>query len=210
MSGRLGDRWGAELAEPDSSAQSLLSVDYYRDKIREFQMTMNALDSAYRAVVSARDDSTLDFETASELDRLIAEYEARRFLVKQTAEAINLGASAWNAAGGRMPQLSIPGTLGLAFIPPAAFLAAVAAVGGLTLWASGWISSAARVMEQSALIALAEPEQRSSLIENWQAVLTAQQQTESSPLVSIAGAVKWLAIGGLGFLAYRAWRASRS
>jgi len=66
------------------------------------------------------------------------------------------------------------------------------------------------MFEQSALIAMASPEDRSELISNWQAVSLARQQAEASPLTSIAGAVKWLAIGGLGLLAYRAWRSYKS
>jgi hypothetical protein len=208
----LGDRWGLETAEPNSAAQSVLSADYYRDKIREFQVTMNGIDSAYREILTLLDKPYIDTETWEALDAAARDYEARRAMIKQTAEAMNMGAAAWNAFGGRMPQLSIPGTLGfLPFVPPAAFLAAVAAAGGLILWASGWLETSARIVERFAMVAAADtPEQKAEIVASWQRIENAKRETDGSPLAQIAGLVKWGAIAALAFVGYRAWRASRS
>lgn len=208
----LGDRWGLETAEPDSAAQSVLSADYYRDKIREFQVTLNGLDSAYREVIELLGTPYIDGETWAALDAVASEYESRRAMIKQTAEAMNMGAAAWNAVGGRMPQLSIPGTLGfLPFIPPAAFLAAVAAAGTFVLWASGWLDTTARIVERYAMIAAADsPEQKSEILRSWQTIENAKREAEGSPLAQIAGIAKWGGIAALAFLGYRAWRAYRS
>lgn len=211
MRGALGDRWGSELAEPDSASQSLLSADYARDKIREFQVTMNALDSGYREVLTLLETPYIDGETWAELDRIAGEYESKRGVIKATAEAINLGAGAWNAAGGRMPVLSIPGTLGvLPFIPPAAFVGGIAAIGALVLWASGWLDTAARIVERYAMIAAADsPEQKAEIVASWQRIESAKREAESSPLTQVASVVKWGGIAALAFFGYRAWQASR-
>lgn len=207
----LGDRWGLETAEPDSASQSVLSADYYRDKIREFQVTMNGLDSAYQGIITLLGTPYIDTETWNQLDAAAREFESKRAMIRQTAEAMNLGANAWNAFGGRMPVLSIPGTLGfLPFVPPAAFLAAVAAAGALVLWASGWLETTARVAERYAMIAVADtPEQKAEIVASWQRIENAKREADGSPLTQIAGVVKWGAIAALAFVGYRAWAASR-
>ena len=100
----LGDRWGGEAVPP---ATSPFAMDYYRNKAREFQELIIALDRSYWAASGALGTGALDATTAAALEAALSDYESRRTTLRVTAEAINAGAAAINALGGRFPSLSI-------------------------------------------------------------------------------------------------------
>lgn len=199
----LGDRWGGETP-PD--ATSPFAMDYYRNKAREFQVTLDALDRAYWAASGALGTGALDDTTAAALEAALADYESKRTSLRVTAEAINAGAAAINALGGRFPSLSIPGTLGLPpLIVPAAMVAAVGTAAALIVWGSQWVQGVNDRLRRAQIIDAATPEQRASIVAAMAESDNAVSVASSSMLASLAPTVKWLAIGVGAFLLYRAY-----
>ena len=123
-----------------------------------------------------------------------------------TAEAINAGAAAINALGGRFPSLSIPGTLGLPpLIVPAAMVAAVGTAAALIVWGSQWVQGVNDRLKRAQIIDAATPEQRASIVAAMAESDNAVSVAGSSMLASLAPTVKWVAIGIGAFLLYRAY-----
>ncbi len=204
MNRTLGDAWASEDPTPDSG--SALSLDYYRAKVTEYQSVLNALDGGYQAALSALEISGLDPGTVVALNGAISEFQSKRWTLKATAEAINMGAAVVNAAGGRMPQLSIPGTLG--FAPIALPLAAIVAVGTaatLIVWGQSWLRGVNDRLKTAQLLeAQATPEARQALAISIQKADQAASESESTGFAALAPLLKW---GAIGIGAFMLWRA---
>lgn len=184
---------------------SPVSLDYFRSKFGEFQVALNAADSAYAAgfaVWSSTGDESLA--------QLLAEYEQSAGTVKSIAEAMNIGAAAANAAGIRMPQLSIPGTLGVvpAFIVAPAVAAAVA---GAVYWIGRLQGFSAGVVEgidkarAAAVGAGADADTLAAIDAEKEKARAASSWFDGSTLGRFAGGLKLVGIGVLAFLAWRAY-----
>jgi hypothetical protein len=199
----LGDRWGGEAVPP---ATSPFAMDYYRNKAREFQELIIALDRSYWAASGALGTGALDATTAAALEAALSDYESRRTTLRVTAEAINAGAAAINALGGRFPQLSIPGTLGLPpLVAPAALVAAIGTAAALIVWGSQWMSGVNDRLRRAQVIDAATPEQRARIVEAMADSDNAVSVASGSFLASLAPTAKWIAIGIGAFLLYRAY-----
>lgn len=127
------------------SSGSLVSMDFVRTKILEFQAAMNALDRAYQACNAAY------FATDPPDESLYAwlmDYEANASQIKALAQTINAGASTINALGGRVPSLSIPQTLGAVpmIAVGAALLFALSSVGAWLAYAKGKVAGAGQII----------------------------------------------------------------
>lgn len=189
------------------TSDSLISLDYFREKYREFQVTLNALDEAYQAGVRTYWLPISD-ENKTELDSMLTDYENRRDTLRMTAEAMNAGAAVVNWAGGRMPVISIPQTLGIAPALPIAAVIAVSTAATLIVWGQDFTRRLFDFLKTRLVLeSAATPEQRQELAH---AVVKAQQAVqiaESSSLGAFGGVaqiVKWGAIALGAFLVYKA------
>lgn len=186
-------------------SSSPLSLDYFRTKFGEFQLSLNAADRAYQAGLEAWAIYPTD-----EVGALLDEYDAKASSLKMTAEAMNAGAAIVNSLGGRMPVLSIPATLGLPpLVLPAAVIAAVGAAATYVGWAIGY----ARAMNDAigyAETTVTDPGQKSQLVAALSKARDAVAIGSGSGLAMLSGPLKILAIGGLAFLAWRAYTASQT
>lgn len=191
---------------------SPLSMNYFREQYLEFQAMLNAVDEAFRAGVELR-----DVAPSPELESLLSEYEGNASTWRGLADTLNMGAQLVNAAGGRMPVLSLPSTLGAGPLMLALPLVVIAAVGSITTWVA-WgrgFAQGVRSLADAAKAdpAFAAPESQAALDRIAGQVIEAQRKIDFSPFSGIAGigesVVKWglLAVGG--YLAWRAWMASR-
>ncbi len=198
----LGDRWGSDRPMGDTSA---LSMDYYRSKAVEFQTMIDALDRTYWAASGALGTGALDAATAQSLEVLLSDYESRKTTLRVTAEAINAGAAAINALGGRFPSLSIPGTLGMGPLVPAAMIAAIGGAAALVVWGSQWIAGVNDRLKRAQIIDAATPEQRAQIVTSMAETDNAVGVAQGSFLASLAPTVKWVAIGIGAYLLYRAY-----
>lgn len=194
-----------------SPTPGMLSLDYYRDKARQFQVTLNALDQGYAAAMNAI-DADIDDELSIDLWDMTQTFDAKRSLLTGTARAINLGAEAINAVGGRFPVLSIPSGLGLLPALPLAAVAAIATAATLIVWGNEWLSGVNERLRRAQLIAeqrQIDPAKASALIDSIAASDASVAASSQSPLSSIASTAKWVALGVGAFLIWQAWRDSR-
>lgn len=205
----------ARLPNDDASydgpqSDSVFSLDYYRNKAREFQVSLTALDNAWHAAQSAL-VLGVDEETATYIVQWLDEFESERYRARMIAEGINLAANVINSAGGRFPVLSVPGSLGaLPFVMPAAAIAAFAAASAFVVWGAQMVSGLNDRLKLAQLLdAQATPEQRAQLAAEVARVEAAQTSLISSPLAALAPILKWGGLAVVAFFAWKAWKASR-
>lgn len=191
-------------------SDSVFSLDYYRNKAREFQGILNEVDASARAAQLAI-QANIDPDLTADLSQMLTEYDQKKVMFRTAAEGINAGAALINSAGGRFPQLSIPTGLGLApLVIPAATIAALAVAASLVTWGAVWISGVNERLRIAQLTgAVTDPVKRDALATALGMAEAANIASNESPLSAISGVVKWGAIALAAFLAYRAFQASR-
>jgi hypothetical protein len=199
----------SDLLYSGDTGESVWSVQYYRDKAREFQSILNQVDATARAAQAAIEAGTSPALSA-DLGDMLAEFDGKKLLFRGTAEAINVGAEVLNSLGGRFPQLSIPAGLGIAqFVIPATTVAAIGVAAGLILWGSQWVTGVVNRMQTEQLLGYGTPEQKAELARQIVAARNAKLLADESPLQSISGVVKWGAIAVLGWMAWQAFQKSK-
>ena len=148
--------------------------------------------------------------TTEYLQAWIADFENRRGYLRTIAEGINLASNAVNAAGGRMPVLSLPATLG--FVPiaiGAAGVAAFAAAAAAITWGAQFISGLNQRMAQAQLLDAASPEARDRIAVETSRVMAANEAFNFSPLTALAPLLKWGALAAVGWMAWKLIAARR-
>ncbi len=207
----LGER-GGDYSDEGYTGQvstSSLSLDYWREKAREFQTILNSLDSAYLASLDMLTLPITD-ESREVIQGGVWDYENRRTGLKVVAEGVNAAAAAINAVGGRMPSLSIPQTLGMpAVILTPAILAGFAAMMGAIVWGREWIVGQNQRIQTAQLLESISPEERSAAASAALQVQTAASGSTESTFSAVAGYVKWGAIAVAAWLAYKALKDSK-
>lgn len=203
--------------ETDVSAQSVspsvLTVDYYRTKVQEFQRVMELLD------VTGRDlEETGYYAYAANDETLMVEYhqlknafDSKRGQFLAAAQAIQLASQGINAMGVNFPSVQVPiGLAAVPLVPVAAIAAAVVAATALISWAMGfWNAVGEYIKRAQHLTAIGElpPEEKAAALATFQkleaSVETAKAETDKSPLNHLATLGKWAVIGGGLFLVYK-------
>lgn len=183
-----------------------VSTSYFADKAREFQSVINALDATAREVdqlIGALPESAL-------LDELVtqkAELEGKKGQIKLIAEAVNFSANGLNQLGANLPTIQWPQTLGAApLVVAGAAAGAVFAAAAIIVWGKAWIDGINQRLRNAELLASVPEVDRGKVA---QAILTtdvALAQANESPLASVAGIVKWVALGAVAFFAYQAFQ----
>ena len=186
------------------TGDSVFGMQYYRNKAAEFQSVLIAVDQSAQAARDAIDANADNAEMVAELQALLADFDAKRWQFRATAEAINAGAALVNSAGGRFPQLSIPNGLGAFPVFPAAAVAAVGVAATLIVWGLSFTKQiAATIQRHVTLQAIEDPAKRAEVAAILARADQAASAAETPVISSIAGIVKWVAIGAIAFLAYK-------
>jgi hypothetical protein len=182
-----------------------VSTSYFADKAREFQQLVNALDATDREVdqlIGALPESAL-------LDELVeqkAALEGKKGQIKLVAEAVNFAANGLNQLGANLPTINLPQTLGAApLVVAGAAAGAVAAAMAIIVWGKAWIDGINQRLRNAELLASVPEADRGRVAEAVLRTDVALAQANQSPLASVAGIVKWIAIGAVAFFAYQAW-----
>lgn len=188
-----------------------VSMDYFRAKFLEFQQAMNAGDRAYQAGVAAYfasdPDTSPDY---SELYALLTDYESRASEYKGIAETLNMGANIVNTLGGRLPQLSIPQSLGAlpALALPAGVLLALSAALGAISYMVGFTAGMESVLRK--IEAMPENASKPEIVAAVREAVQARKDLTLNPLsgvgVTLGGFAGLLKIAVVGGLAYMAWK----
>jgi hypothetical protein len=199
-----GEGWDEPIAQPATP----LSVDYYRQKVVEFQTLLNNLQQAREGVIGLVDYGPV--ELRGELTAMLDELDGKIWRYKATAEALNLGINGINRVGGGFPTLKIPSGLGIA---PAAVAvgigAAVAVAASLIVWGYTWITKSQELARQAQLYGYLTPEQRSKVAADTLKIEQAAAASSSSPLTSVANIAKWVSIAAVAYFAYQAFQKMR-
>lgn len=204
---KLGEVWvpgqSSDVSYTGNDGASFFGMEYYRNKVKEFQNVLNELD--YSAAVLLDTIQVLQYENFDAAYPLILDYEEFESMKGQflaAAEAINLGAAGINAMGGRMPELSIPTGLAAPFVIPVAMVAAVGAAVALISWGNSWLEG---VNERLHLAATAElitdPATRDRVLQDASKIRASAQRAKSTGIFDMANIAKWVAIGGAALLA---------
>ena len=205
----------------------VLSLSYFRDKALQLQTIVNAVDSAARAAADIV-SSTEDVGLANDLQSYLDDYARRKNWLKTTVEAVNLGAAAINAAGGRFPVLSSPaglGGLGLGpFVLTPAIVLALGSIAAIVTWGAQFVSGLNQRMKiaadsQTAIAAanqISDPSVRDNALRELARMQAQTAQIEAansaindSPWSSLASIAKWAAIALGGYMAYKLYVANR-
>lgn len=189
---------------------SVLTLDYYRNKVVEFQNILYQMDTAAQ-VAQAIIDTNYDDALTADMIRLLEEFDAKKGQFKIAAEALNFAINGVNYVGGNFPEVKIPP--GLGFVPMAAaagVAASLAAAAILIVWGKEWIAGVnARMKIQAQLGAIVDPDKRAAAAAQSIALDAAQASADASPLASIAGIVKWVGIAAVAYFLLQAFQKSR-
>jgi hypothetical protein len=196
--------YAGDTFDPESLTR-FADADYYRNKISEFQATLNAVDLASAQLRRVYEIDGLPEDIWYEALSLLNDYESRRGQFVLAAEAINLASAAANAAGFRMPVVSLPQTLGIAPIALAGIGAAVAGAAALITWGVAWINGAHATAMRIGMLETLAPEDRAKAVAAALEIERAQAAADN-PLSTIALTVRWIAIAAVGFFVWKAYQ----
>ena len=186
---------------------SPIQLDYYRQKIVEFQNVLVQMDSAAEGagdLIYIVDDVSL----LEDLNGLLAEYDLKKGYFRTAAEALNLAISGVNLVGANFPAVKIPrGMNAIPLVAAAGIAAALAVAAGLIVWGRDWIKSVdERARRSQILQALPEGPQRAQAALAMAKIDGAVREADASPLGSIAQIVKWVAIAGLVYFGLQTFK----
>lgn len=199
-----GEGWDEPIVKPAIP----LSVDYYRQKVVEFQNLLYNLQNAREGMIGLVDYGPV--EIRPELTALLDELDSKIGRYRQVAEALNFGINGINKVGAGFPTLTIPKGLGVAPLVVAGGIgAAVAVAASLIVWGYAWIQKAQVLARQAQLYGYLTPEQRAIVAQKALEIDQAAAASESSPLTSIANIAKWVGIAAVAYFAYQAFQKTR-
>lgn len=210
----LTDEWGNPISETEPApvvaapgSPTVFSVDYYRNKVAEFQAVLLEMDaSAAIARQMIQDDVSPEITAGYQED--IRAFDAKKGQFRAAAEALNFAISGANLVGGNFRPIRVPGQL--AALPVAVIAgvaAAVAVAGGLIIWGRDWIAGINQRTREASRLSTLSPEARERVILAQQELEAAEARANASPITAIAGAAKWIGWAVAAFFVWRAFEA---
>jgi hypothetical protein len=190
-------------AQPAEGLARFADLDYYRAKILEFQVQLNALAATADTILSLR-DQVQEGDLRDGLDAWLADFYDNRGRLQLAADAVNAASTGADALGIRIPSISMPQQLSA--LPPAV-LALIAAAAAGVAWSISYaiakVSEARALVSRNELLATLPDDQKAAAIAASDQIATAQANA-GGPLANIANVVKWLAIGAAVWFSFRA------
>ena len=188
------------------SSSSMFSTDYYRQKVVEFQQTLNALQGAREGMIGLVDYGPIEIQ--GELTALLDQLDGKISQYKVVAESLNAAIATYNAIGGNFPKLNTTG-LGALPVVPIAIAGLVATAAGLIVWGKAWIDQSREMARQAQLYGYLTPEARSQVAAAALKIENAARASADSPLTSVANIAKWASIAVVAYFAYQAFQKMR-
>ena len=192
----------------EQDAATPLQLDYYRQKINEFQNVLVQMDSAAEGAQGLIDAGVNDVSLLEDLNALLAEYDLKKGYFRTAAEGLNFAISGVNLVGANFPAVKIPrGMNAIPLVAAAGIAAALAVAAGLIVWGRDWIKSVdERARRSQILEAVPEGPQRTQVAQSMAQIDGAVREADASPLGSIAQIVKWVAIAGLVYFGLQTFK----
>lgn len=198
----LGDINNSDLMYTGDTGDAPWTMQYYRNKILEYQGVLNGLDIAVKSAYDLLDADITD-DISARLGDWLVSVDDKRNEFKAMTTAINIGSDFVNSVGGRAPSIQLPQSLGF-FQIPLVTIAAIGAVIALVAWGRSAIQGYIDITVSAQNIAAAQqlpPEQQAIVLthktEADSAARVANASSSTFGLSNITGAVKYLMIGGV-------------
>lgn len=187
---------------------SPLQLDYYRQKIDEFQSVLVQMDDAAQGAQGLLDLQIDDPQLNYDLNELLAEYDLKKGFFRATAESLNFAISGVNLVGANFPSVQVPrGLNAIPLVAAAGIAAALAVAAGLVVWGRDWIKSVdERARRSQILESIPDAGQRADAARELLRIDGALRESEASPLASIAQLVKYVAIAGLIYFGLQTYK----
>jgi len=206
----MGDVTGyQEIDDPSTDSSGNITpfqLDYYRNKVVEFQNVLNQLDeTAFQARFLI--DQDIDPELTADLQDYLLQYDDKKGSFRTAAEALNFAINGANQIGANFPTVKIPS--GLGFVPLAAGAAiagALAVAAALIVWGREWIAGLNDRLKAKQILDSVPPEKKAQVAESILKIDQAQKAADASPLSSIANIVKWVGIAAVAYFALTAYQ----
>jgi hypothetical protein len=177
------------------------SIDYFRNKARDFQIVLNNLDIIDKSLMDVRYEINGQDDLLAEWADLYDELQSKKSQFKLAAEAINLASNGLNAVNIRFPQLSIPNSLGIA--PAIGVAAAIAGAAVLVYWASEFIPRVFNFFDYALSLNFADEETKKRIIELKEKTNFEIQRNGSGSLNQVVNVIKYVAFAGAAYFAYK-------
>lgn len=191
---------------------SPLQLDYYRQKIVEFQNVLVQMDAAADGAQGLIDLGLDDPELNNDLNSLLAEYDLKKGFFRTAAEGLNFAISGVNLIGANFPSVAIPrGLNAIPLVAAAGIAGALAVAAGLVVWGRDWIKGVnERAARSQILQAIPAGAQRAAAAQEMAKIDGAVKEVDASPLGSIANIVKYVAIAGLIYFGMQSFKSMKA
>lgn len=189
---------------------SMMSLDYYKTKVIEFQDVLYNLDNT-AAIVANIIDEQISPELTVDLQSFMQQYDNKKGYYRTAAEALNLAINGVNVFGAGLPSVRVPSGLAMAPIAMgAAVAAALAAAAALVVWGKEWIVGVNDRLKTELLLGkISDPVKRDAATAALLLTEANAKAAQGSSLSQISNIVKWVAIGALAYFAFQAYSKTR-
>jgi len=189
---------------------SMMSLDYYKTKVIEFQDVLYNLDNT-AAIVANLIDEQISPELTVDLQSFMQQYDNKKGYYRTAAEALNLAINGVNVFGAGLPSVRVPSGLAMAPIAMgAAVAAALAAAAALVVWGKEWIVGVNDRLKTELLLGkINDPVKRDAATAALLLTEANAKAAQGSSLSQISNIVKWVAIGALAYFAFQAYSKTR-
>lgn len=189
---------------------SMMSLDYYKTKVIEFQDVLYNLDNT-AAIVANIIDEQISPELTVDLQSFMQQYDNKKGYYRTAAEALNLAINGVNVFGAGLPSVRVPSGLAMAPIAMgAAVAAALAAAAALVVWGKEWIVGVNDRLKTELLLGkINDPVKRDAATAALLLTEANAKAAQGSSLSQISNIVKWVAIGALAYFAFQAYSKTR-
>jgi len=184
----------------DFDPSNPLSLDFYRQKISDFQVSLNAVDAMYTSLKNFFVGDLTDEQYQIMVD-LANEIDSQRNELHIVVSMVQGLSTAANAMGIRLPYPS--SGLGVAPVVIAGTAAVLIAIAGFISWQVGITARFNSALQSIADDPDASPESKQK------ATLALNQQSAISMGANIGSTIKWAIIGLAGFFAYQIYMKKR-
>ncbi|NBO42382.1 MAG: hypothetical protein EBU92_12875 [Betaproteobacteria bacterium] len=206
--------FGALSSTPDQGeTASPLQLDYYRQKIVEFQNVLVQMDTTAEGLQGLLDLQIDDQQLNSDINALLAEYDLKKASFRTAAEGLNLAINSVNYLGAGFPVVKVPS--GLNALPPLLIYSGIAAglavIAGLVVWGRDWIANSHELAQRKQILdAMPDAASKAAVARELMKIDGAVRELDASPLGSIAQIVKYVAIAGLIYFGLQSFKSMKA
>jgi len=192
---------------------SPLQLDYYRQKIVEFQNVLVQMDTTAEGLQGLLDLQIDDQKLNSDINALLAEYDLKKASFRTAAEGLNLAINSVNYLGAGFPVVKVPSGLNAlpAVLLYGGIAAALAVIAGLVVWGRDWIANSQELARRDQIFAaMPDAASKAAAARELMKIDGAVRELDASPLGSIANIVKYVAIAAVIYFGLQTFKTMKA